>query len=283
MRKLVNARAAQQLLTAVVAMLMPVLSAAQPKPVTGLEKVQLAPPKKPEPLNTIQHALYQAINKEQAPDAVALLIKQNLDTLSRPCEQVMAYQIFRYTSSARTLKIKCARQPLMAMTVGTNGGVEVLGGDGSISDMMASDGRIYSVLGQTLQTYMAQQKARDAASTTTAIQSAAPITQEPVVASKTNWPLLLIILNSLLAFGAVYLVWRFQASRRASTDAGWALSSTDKDYMMDESREVYPNVFRHPRGFFISRGKRGKRRLFHSALAAMLYRDLGIKFGEIGE
>jgi hypothetical protein len=259
---------------------------AQPRPVPSQDMAQ--PITVPEPakgakaFDTSQSALYKALNKEQSPDAVALLIKQNLDAVSRPCPSVIAYQIFRYSTGARTLKIKCTRQPLMAMTVSAAGSVEVIGGDGSIGDMLASDGRIYSMLGKTLQTYMAEQKVRDRAEE---IARKAPpmVAVAPEAAMPARWPAALIAAAGLLALAAAVLIWRFLHGQRRSQDAGWALSSTDKDYMMDESREVYPNVFRHPRGFFISRGRRGKRRLFNSALAAMLYRDLGIKIGEIGE
>jgi hypothetical protein len=241
------------------------------------------PKSKPATFNTIQLALYQALDREQSTDSVSLLIKQNLDAISRSCEQVMAYQIFRYKPGNRTLKIKCARQSLMAMTIGRNGGVQVIGGDGSIGDMLASDGRIYSVMGQTLRTYMAEQKVRDDAAAKS--RNIVPITEPQVAAPSAppGWSMPFIIINCLLIALAAFLLWRFVLARPSAHDHGWALSSTDKDYMMDESQEVYPNVFRHPRGFFISRGKRGKRRLFNNAFAAMLYRDLGIKIGEIGD
>jgi hypothetical protein len=238
------------------------------------------PKQKSAPFNTMPMALYQALDKDQSTDSVALLIKQNLLSLTRPCEQVMAYQIFRYNSGKRTLKIKCSRQLLMAMTVDRNGGIQLIGGDGSIGDMLASDGRVYSVMGQTLKTYMAEQKVRDGATATSPV--VAPATA-PVALPASRWPMAMIVINIALVAAVLFLLWRFLVGRRRGLDQDWALSSTDKDYMMDESREIYPNVFKHPRGFFISRGKRGKRRLFNNAFAAMLYRDLGIKVGEIGD
>ncbi len=253
------------------------------QPVAVAQTAPVAAPaakKKLLPFNTMPMALYQALDKDQSTDSVALLIKQNLLSLSRPCEQVMAYQIFRYNSGKRTLKIKCSRQLLMAMTVDRIGGVQLLGGDGSIGDMLASDGRIYSVMGQTLKTYMAEQKVRDGANANA--KGGAPVA-EPVPEAASRWPLALAAINVALVAVVLIMLWRFIVGRRRGLDQDWALSSTDKDYMMDESREIYPNVFKHPRGFFISRGKRGKRRLFNNAFAAMLYRDLGIKIGEIGD
>jgi hypothetical protein len=269
-----------------IASCLPVAAMAQPRPVPARDMAQAIvvpdPAKAAKPFDTSQSALYKALSKEQSTDAVALLIKQNLAALGRPCQSVMAYQIFRYSTGARTLKIKCARLPLLAMTISAAGSVQVIGGDGSIGDMLATDGRIYSLMGETLQTYMAEQKVRDTAQAKARSNKAiVAIAPEPVIASR--WPAIVIALTGLLALAAAFLIWRFLSARHTSSDPGWALSSTDKDYMLDESREVYPNVFRHPRGFFISRGRRGKRRLFNSALAAMLYRDLGIKFGEIGE
>jgi hypothetical protein len=239
-----------------------------------------APQKRPVAFNTMPMALYQALDRDQSIDSVALLIKQNLMSFSRPCERVMAYQIFRYNSGKRTLKIKCSRQLLMAMTVDRTGGIQLIGGDGSIGDMLASDGRIYSVMGQTLKTYMAEQKVRDDAANSARVVT--PVA-EPEPTSAPRWPMAMMAINALLIAAALFVLLWLLFARRRGLDQDWALSSTDKDYMMDESREIYPNVFKHPRGFFISKGKRGKRRLFKYAFTAMLYRDLGIKIGEIGD
>jgi hypothetical protein len=235
-------------------------------------------PKPPVAFNTMPMALYQALDRDQSTDSVALLIKQNLISLSRPCEQVMAYQIFRYNNGKRTLKIKCSRQLLMAVTVDRAGSVNLVGGDGSISDMLASDGRIYSVMGQTLKTYMAEQKTREAA-TNPAAAAAAVATPVPAL----RLPIAMTALNLWLAGAALLLLLWLLFGRRRGLDQAWTLNSADKDYMMEESREIYPKVFKHPQGFYISKGRRGKRRLFKHAFAAMLYRDLGIKIGEIGD
>jgi hypothetical protein len=236
--------------------------------------------KRPATFNTMPMALYQALDSDQSTDSVALLIKQNLLSLSRRCEQVMAYQIFRYNSGKRTLKIKCSRQLLMAMTVDRTGGIQLIGGDGSIGDMLASDGRIYSIMGQTLKTYMAEQKVRDDATNNA---RATPLLPQPTPAAAPRWPIPMMALNLLLGVAALLVLRWLLFARRRGLDQDWAISSTDKDYMMDESREIYPNIFKHPRGFFISKGKRGKRRLFKYTFAAMLYRDLGLKIGEIGD
>ncbi len=103
------------------------------------------------------------------------------------------------------------------------------------------------------------------------------------------WLLSIIVFNILLVGCIGWLIARHLKNTRVTNEAGmafgrdpqWGLSSDDKDYMLDESHELYPNIFSHPRGFFIARGKRGKRRLFRYAFTAMLYRDFGLKIAEI--
>ncbi len=131
-----------------------------------------------------------------------------------------------------------------------------------------------------------------------AIPAAKPIVvaAEPVATEKpaspgilSLWLLSIIAFNILLVGGIGWFIARHLKSARVNSDAGmafgrdpqWGLSSDDKDYMLDESHELYPNIFSHPRGFFIARGKRGKRRLFRYAFTAMLYRDFGLKIAEI--
>ena len=241
---------------------------------------------KPKPINTIQMALFQAIAQEKSQDAIALLIKQNLDSIARPCLQVRAYQIYRFSTGERTLKVKCAKQPIYAVRVTADGAFIVLGGDGSVPDMLPSDGRVYSVFGETLKTYLDQEKVREKASHQggTAIGSAKIHMKDAETAESAAWPKWLMIGNALLGLFALTLILRAILFRRkGDPDFAWGLNSMDKDMLMDESREVFPNVYRHPRGFFIARGRKGKRRLFRTALGGMLYRDLGLKIGELGE
>ena len=244
---------------------------AEPKPSAAGE---------PKKLNTIQTALFEAIARDKSADTVALLIKHNMDAVSKPCPQVGAYQIYRFSTGERTLKVKCSRQPIYAVRVTGDGGFIVLGGDGSVSEMDPSNGRIYSVFGQKLDTYLAEEKVID---NRLSAHAGAPV-KAPAVSRPAPWPVWLLALNIVLAVFALILLLRVLFFRkRQSPEWAWGLNSMDKDMLVDESREVYPNVYRHPRGFFIARGRQGKRRLFRTALGGMLYRDLGLKIGEVGE
>jgi hypothetical protein len=110
-----------------------------------------------------------------------------------------------------------------------------------------------------------------------------PASVEPVAAAQQHrfrsW---LLVINGV-AVGLLTLgVWGYLRSRRRSKSArDFGLSSDDKDLLLDESREIYPGIYHHPQGFFLARGRRGRRRLFRTALFAILYRDFGVKLGEI--
>jgi hypothetical protein len=59
------------------------------------------------------------------------------------------------------------------------------------------------------------------------------------------------------------------------------LSSGDKDRLIAEATALHEDLFRHPSGVLIVRGRRGKRRLFPNRLYAELYRRFGIKIAQI--
>jgi hypothetical protein len=231
------------------------------------------------PIKTSQRALFDAIAQERSSDVIAQLIKLNLDAAVRACPQVSAYQIFRYSTGERTLKVKCAHQPIYALRVTGSGEFMVHGGDGTVTDMLPSDGRVYTIFGAPLRTYAAQERAAASGS-----PNMPPPAMGGIDAKVEERARMVLIGTGALAIIALLFGLRaLFGQRRNTNEFAWGLNSMDKDMLMDESREIYPNVFKHPRGFFIARGRQGKRRLFRSALGGMLYRDLGLKIGEVGD
>ncbi len=250
--------------------------------------------------------LYAHLLAEADPSRSALIIEAALQRAGKSCAQINAFQIYRYRTGSRTLKVKCPGKPLYVLTVGNTGGFQISGGDGTVPELQTSDGRIYSLFGREIK----QPKApgitplsgsppvqpMDTGSLPKVITPASPqpvvvapavpagpATGEPGAQGETfrfrSW---LLLINGVGLGMLMLALWGYLRARRKRSDIlDYGLSSDDKDLLLDESREIYPNIFQHPQGFFISRGRRGKRRLFRSAFPAILYRDFGLKMGEI--
>ncbi len=260
--------------------------------------------------NQMGRLLYAHLLADADPSRSALIIEAGLQRAGKKCLQISAFQIYRYRTGSRTLKVKCPGMPLYVMTVGNSGGIQMSGGDGTIPELQNADGRIYSIYGReikmptvaitapltspvdpvsqtkpgSLPTPTSQaQPAEPAAPSAPAVAAPAEPLNVPAVEAKENhFKAWMLILNGVgLAF-LLFALWAYLSGRRRRQDVlDWDISSDDKDALLDESREIYPNIFQHPQGFFISRGRRGKRRLFRGAFPAILYRDFGLKISEI--
>lgn len=249
--------------------------------------------------------LYSHLLAEADPSRSALIIEAALQRVGKECRQINAFQIYRYRTGSRTLKVKCPGKPLFVVTVGNSGGFQISGGDGTIPELQTTDGRIYSLFGREINVPKAPplaplsgtpsvstppgslpavaQPATPQPVAATHPVPAGPATGEPGAEGETHrfrsW---LLLVNGIgLAFLMLALYGYLRSRRRRNDILDYGLSSDDKDLLLDESREIYPNIFQHPQGFFISRGRRGKRRIFRSAFPAILYRDFGLKMGEI--
>jgi hypothetical protein len=274
--------------------------------------------------------LYAHLLADADPARSGLIIEAALQRAGKECRQINDFQIYRYRTGSRTLKVKCPGKPLYVMTVGNAGGFQISGGDGTIPELQTTDGRIYSLFGREIHAPKAGTPLAPGSAVATGsspgLSSVTPLSSNPAsplpqvptpaptpavapgaspaaavrptpvpvqnataaagIEPKTeaqqkrfrSW---LLVINGA-AVGLLTLgVWGYLRSRRSIKARDWGLSSDDKDLLLDESREIYPGIFLHPQGFFLSRGRRGKRRLFRGALTAILYRDFGVKIGEI--
>jgi hypothetical protein len=262
--------------------------------------------------NQMAELLYAHLLAEADPSRSALIIEAALQRAGKSCQQVSAFQIYRYRTGSRTLKVKCPGKPLYVLTVGSTGGFQISGGDGTIPELVNTDGRIYSLFGREIivpkeadpapltpgatptsiptapAAVQAPAPVPVPAPTATPAQPVVPQAATPAIAEPAatgeekrfrSW---LLIVNGLGLGVILVSLWAYLKSRRKRHDAlEWGLTSDDKDLLLEESREIYPNIFQHPQGFFISRGRQGKRRLFRSAFPAILYRDFGLKISEI--
>jgi hypothetical protein len=268
------------------------------------------------PMMELGKLLYVNLLAETPPDRTGAIVEATLPRLGKLCSTVSAYQIYRYRTGARTLKVKCPGKPLFVLSVGHQGALQVSGGDGSIGELSSVDGRIYSLFGKRIDapkvpfvapaaidlSRIGQKSEKLITAAPKALETpAAPATvpapiEQPAIAqtppepseappgaikspSDNRW---LWIANGLGLTGLILgLLGYMRSRRRAHARDDWGLSSDDKDALIDESREVYPDIFLHPQGFYIARGGRGKRRIFKSTIGGILYRDYGLKIGEI--
>lgn len=225
--------------------------------------------------------VYEAVDRGASRDVVGQAILDALGAASRPCPRLMDYQVQRPTSGLRRIKIKCREQRLYAMAIAENGTVSVTGGDGTVSPMKLSDGPIITMLGVDLQEYLAQSaagaqgRAVDGAESAPFVQ---PADEQRAPSRFLTFASAALALFVLLSALGVIFYDRAKANLLAPLRN---LPSSAKDELIAESRELYPNIWQHPGGAFIARGKRGKRRLFSSLAGAYLYRDFGLKVGQI--
>lgn len=240
----------------------------------------------PRSLTVIGNELYLALLEERSPDVIAHLLREGLTHAGHDCEQLRDYQIFRYGSGSRTLKVKCINKPLYVVTVGSQKGVQISGGDGSIQPFTTLDGPIETVFGVRAEQYFNSRKAgATGAEPVTAAPAAPPAAHGDDVDIATgesddlpSWaPIVGINLIILLVLGIALL----RALRGRDNDEDDRYSSDEKDMMIEQAEEILPGIYRHPEGFFIARGRHGKRRLFRVLLLAYLYRQFGIKLLEM--
>ncbi|MBB4633452.1 hypothetical protein [Sphingosinicella soli] len=228
------------------------------------------------------HALKGGANDEE----LEKLVSSTVVELDVNCPRVREYQVFRSSTRARTLKVKCTERPLYAITVGASGEGFVSGGDGTIDQMRLQDGPIKPVMGLRVEEYLAnenQARGAEIVPEDETMPSDAVGTPRAVETHEARqWLAGLAMGVGLAAGGALlWLVVRERRRQRRTYSRWRGLDTAAKDQLVEESEEVYPNLYRHPEGVFIARGRRGKRRLFSSLVLAYLYASRSIKLFEI--
>lgn len=225
---------------------------------------------------------YDALLNDERSDTIAVLLRDVVREAKLPCRYVTDYQVIRSGTGSRTVKLRCREQQLMMVTVRSSGLPSVAGGDGTIGPMLPRDGYIVSFTGQRIDQYYDDQ----ADAPKEAARPAPAKVAAPAQESGGNFWVIAIILFNLLIF--VILIVVLNRLFRPSKDVFETLSaqlanmrSADKDVLISQSREIYPNIYAHPDGYFIASGSRGKRRFFPTVTAAILYRDYGFKIREI--
>jgi len=210
------------------------------------------------------HRAYLAVARDDDSARVASLLRDAVRAAGGACGRVERYQRFREAPNARTLKVECAGQATYLLSLGADGATVLDGGDGRIRPADPADGAVV--------------EAPDS------VADEAPLPPvDPALLSSNDagggwlaWLFLPIGLLLAVAVGGIARSLIFPAPippKRYTSD--------DKTRMVAEARELAPNLWLHPTGVFIARGRRGKRRIFPTLVCANAYRRLGLKLKEL--
>lgn len=240
----------------------------------------------------VSKTLYEALLGNVRSDTIASLLRDVIRAEGEACPYVTDYQVFKAQTGMRELKVKCKERQLFSVTVRSDGGVTLAGGNGVIGPMFPKDGYITSLTGQRIDDYLNDQARETGDGAAVSRPPAATELSKPAAASagsshrlSSGWIAVIVLFNLMVVAVLVLALDRFF---RPSKDVYAKLTSklanlrsADKDALISESREVYNNIYAHPDGYFIARGAHGKRRIFPTLIAAILYRDYRVKIREI--
>ena len=227
--------------------------------------------------------IYSGVVRGGEPATIALRLQALVRLFRYRCTRLTDYQVYNLRTNIVDFKAKCSGDPLYGVTVASNGYVAVYGGNGILSGFNRTDGLILSFAGDG------------------DLQGDSALTVEEAVGETVERLDLENEVNALSVFGIVtgtigfivifaliwWRAWKHKLTRKprermkpmAKHRVG--ASTNDKDLFVAESEEVGKHLYRHPKGFFIAQGKRGKRRFFKSRVWARLYASRGWRMFEI--
>ncbi|NVJ70960.1 MAG: hypothetical protein HWE08_11430 [Alphaproteobacteria bacterium] len=246
-------------------------------PKAGLAQVEIQDPRQ------LAHDIYVGINRESPPASVAMKLAEVIQVYRFRCTRVTDYQVFVLRPNLVDIKAKCSGDPLYGVTVASNGYVAVYGGNGIVAALDRRDGLIYS---------FAADGQLEADSSLSADDALEETVERLRLGDSYNLMYVLAIFAVLLAIvilmAVVWLkMWRRRSAkskqhRKVKPMARHTVSVTSdvKDNLIKESGRVAANIYRHPSGTYIARGKKGKRRFFRSRFWAAMYRSLGVRMFE---
>jgi len=242
-----------------------------------------ATPAAPEPPVAAQ--IYRALEHDEKADLLGRLLSILMKESGQRCRRITEYQLFRVGPDYQTVKVKCRGVPLYAVTVMRNGGSRIAGGDGQVGEMAPADGRIFTIMGERFDSYMARERAAEVERDRSLPNDMATAESGAPSFWRRHSSMLILGANFILIALLALVLYRMGRTDRSphGQDSSYLrdLSSEEKDSLVAQAREIQPNIYRHPEGFFIARGPSGRRRLFWDKTWARMYRDFGIKWGEI--
>lgn len=236
--------------------------------------------------------IFTQLKRGTDPGAIAARLGLLIPIYRFTCPRVTDYQVYEAMSNIYVLKVKCSGQPYYGVTVAANGYLAVYGGNGMIQPFDRREGLVLSfgVDGAVIAT--SRKTTREAIKEAVEQMSSDATGFDPAV-----FALLLIGLFALTGTGAI--VWIRAVRRRATAyqrnpklklkrpldrveiAAGLSMSSDLKNQLQGESEIIARHVYKHPAGFFMSRGNKGRRRLFDTAFGAKLYARFNMRLFEL--
>ncbi|MFC4348733.1 hypothetical protein ACFO5Q_12845 [Kordiimonas lipolytica] len=231
----------------------------------------------------LAHDIYVGVNRGSPPAAVALKLAEVIQVYRFRCTRVTDYQVFVSRPNLLDIKAKCSGDPLYGVTVASNGYVAVYGGNGILGALDRRDGLIYS---------FSASGEMESDSRLTADQAIDETVERLQLGDGLNlWYILAMFAVLLAIFILIAGVWLKMWRRRTTKErqrrkvkpmARHTIQATSdiKDMLLKESTRVAANIYKHPSGIFIARGKRGKRRFYRSRFWAAMYRSLGLRMFE---
>ncbi len=227
--------------------------------------------------------IYSNVNRAAPPASIAVRLQTLVRVFRYRCTRLTDYQVFTQRTNIIDFKVKCSGDSLYGVTVASNGYVSVYGGNGIISSFNRTDGLIF----------IFDNEGDLAGDRSLTVEQAVGETVDRLeLEDEVNVVYVMgtvaTMLGFLMVFGLIWWrAWKYKQTRKPRqrmkpmSKHRVSASSNDKDVYLEESEEVAKNVFKHPRGFFIARGKRGKRRFFSSAFWARVYATRGWRLFEI--
>lgn len=230
---------------------------------------------------TMTRDLYQRLILVENPESIAATLSEILRRNSRPCTAVTDFQVIYREGSEQRVKLKCPGLPLYGLAINQGGSTQVYGGDGMVGEFNAGNGVIHAVGGAPRPIATPDRRKPDFGPN----GNLPGLLQGDDASAIPAWLVTLIIVNGFIVFALILSFFWFMRAKttpqRAKKERTPDRSTGEKDAMVIESKEILPDIFQHPDGLFIARGKRGKRRLFRSLFSAIVYRDYGWKFREV--
>lgn len=227
-----------------------------------------------ESLQALSIELYTSLRGNGRPESIALRLQKVIQRFRYRCLRVNEYQIYNRQPNMIELKVGCISTPPYGVSVAANGYLSIYGGNGMLEPINGEDGRVFIFNADgSLQPVMVPE-----------FRQYLSRTAEKAKMGDDESKLYLLVLTvamGLVVLAGAILWWRSWRRMRYSIAYNQYLPSDLKDQLISESTLLSENLYKHPMGFYIARGRRGKRRLFNRRFQAVLYRNFSFKFGEI--
>lgn len=227
--------------------------------------------------------IFSGVSRAAPPPTIAVRLQALVRLFRYRCTRLTDYQVYARRTNIIDVKVKCSGDPLYGVTVATNGYVAVYGGNGILNGLNRADGLIFSFANDgdlAGDSSLTVEQAVDETVDRLDLEDEVNVVYVMGIVALTG--------GFILVFGLIWWrAWRHRQTRkprqRMKPMQKHRVSATSsvKDALLEESTLVHKNIYRHPDGYFIARGKRGKRRFFKSRFWAEMYAVRGWRMFEI--